>query len=194
MSVPSLVFFPPVGFSRHLLSHCLPLYYFMMALDYFTILGTLEVSEIKQVMKKLGHNPTNEELTEMFSSVDKDGNNEIDFEEFCKLMASKMSNDPEKELKDAFNVFDSDHSGSIDRNELAQLMKKLGQALTDAQIDSLMEEVDANGDGEISFEEFKDMMVRFCFVLFYLIYLFVYLVVCSQKLILVGVINYLPVL
>ena len=109
----------------------------MMALDYFTILGTLEVSEIKQVMKKLGHNPTNEELTEMFSSVDKDGNNEIDFEEFCKLMASKMSNDPEKELKDAFNVFDSDHSGSIDRNELAQLMKKLGQALTDAQIDSL---------------------------------------------------------
>ena len=79
-----------------------------------------------------------------------------------------MSNDPEKELKDAFNVFDSDHSGSIDRNELAQLMKKLGQALTDAQIDSLMEEVDANGDGEISFEEFKDMMVRFCFVLFYL--------------------------
>ena len=59
----------------------------MMALDYFTILGTLEVSEIKEVMKKLGHNPTYEELTEMFSSVDKDRNNEVDFEIFCKVMA-----------------------------------------------------------------------------------------------------------
>ena len=58
----------------------------MMALD-FTIIRILEKSEIKEVMKKLGHNPTREELTEMFSSVDKDGNNETDFEEFCKVMA-----------------------------------------------------------------------------------------------------------
>jgi hypothetical protein len=68
--------------------------------------------------------------------------------------------DPEKELKDAFSVFDSDGSGSIDRKELKRLMKKLGQALTEAELDAMMDEVDTDKDGVISFEEFKSMMVR----------------------------------
>lgn len=39
-------------------------------------------------------------------------------------------------------------------------MKKLGQALSEAELDAMMDEVDTNGDGEISFEEFKELMVR----------------------------------
>jgi hypothetical protein len=39
-------------------------------------------------------------------------------------------------------------------------MKKLGQALSDAELDAMMDEVDTDGDGEISFAEFKAMMVR----------------------------------
>lgn len=37
-------------------------------------------------------------------------------------------------------------------------MANLGQALTDSELDDMMDEVDTNGDGEISFEEFKAMM------------------------------------
>lgn len=112
-------------------------------------------------MKKLGQNPSEAELVEMINSVDDNGDNEIDFNEFLILMKSRIGErDPEKELRDAFAVFDTDGSGSIDRRELKRLMKKLGQALTDAELDAMMAEVDTNGDGEISFEEFKAMMVR----------------------------------
>jgi len=134
--------------------------------------GTIELDEIRQVMRKLGQNPTEEELTEMISSVDDNNDKEIDFEEFLILMKSRCEvdpQDPEKELRDAFAVFDSDGSGSIDRKELKRLMKKLGQALTEAEVDAMMDEVDSNGDGEISYDEFKSMMVRtvsYCFVLF----------------------------
>jgi calmodulin len=112
-------------------------------------------------MKKLGQNPTEAELVEMINSVDDNGDNEIDFNEFLVLMKSRIGEkDPDKELRDAFNVFDSDGSGSIDRKELKRLMKKLGQALSDAELDAMMDEVDTDGDGEISFAEFKAMMVR----------------------------------
>ncbi len=122
--------------------------------------GTIELHELQQVMRKLGQNPTESDLIEMINSVDDNGDNEIDFEEFLILMKSRIGErDPEKELRDAFAVFDTDGSGSIDRKELKRLMKKLGQALTESELDAMMDEVDTNGDGEISFEEFKAMMV-----------------------------------
>jgi Ca2+-binding EF-hand superfamily protein len=122
--------------------------------------GTIELHELQQVMRKLGQNPSEADLIEMINSVDDNGDNEIDFEEFLILMKSRIGErDPEKELRDAFAVFDTDGSGSIDRKELKRLMKKLGQALTEAELDAMMDEVDTNGDGEISFEEFKAMMV-----------------------------------
>ena len=113
-------------------------------------------------MKSLGQNPTDKELEQMIKSVDKDNNNEIDFEEFLILMSSKKpgKDDPDRELKDAFAVFDADGSGTISRSELKKLMKSLGQKLSDAELDAMMDEVDTDGNGEIDFKEFKSMMVR----------------------------------
>ena len=123
--------------------------------------GRIELDELQKVMKKLGQNPTEAELVEMINSVDDNGDNEIDFNEFLVLMKSRISEtdaDPDKELRDAFAVFDTDGSGSIDRKELKKLMKKLGQALSDGELEAMMDEVDTDGDGEISFAEFKAMM------------------------------------
>jgi Ca2+-binding EF-hand superfamily protein len=131
----------------------------LCSLSNSTYTGTIELHELQQVMRKLGQNPTEAELVEMISSVDDNGDHEIDFGEFLILMKSRIGErDPEKELRDAFAVFDTDGSGSIDRKELKRLMKKLGQALTEGELDAMMDEVDANGDGEISFEEFKALM------------------------------------
>mmetsp|Transcript_28431 Transcript_28431/g.40017 ORF Transcript_28431/g.40017 Transcript_28431/m.40017 type:complete len:152 (+) Transcript_28431:71-526(+) len=122
--------------------------------------GTIELHELKQVMNKLGQHPSDGELIEMINSVDDNGDNEIDFNEFLVLMKSRIvgEKDPDKELRDAFGVFDTDGSGSIDRTELKRLMKKLGQNLHENELDAMMEEVDTNKDGEISFAEFKAMM------------------------------------
>lgn len=122
--------------------------------------GTITIKELKEVMRSLGQNPTKDELKAMISSVDDNGDNEIDFEEFLILMSSKRSNsnDPDKELRDAFAVFDADGSGTISRNELKKLMKSLGQTLSDAELSAMMDEVDSDKSGEIDFAEFKAMM------------------------------------
>ena len=123
--------------------------------------GTIESHELRHVMGELGEQPNDEELEDMIRAVDLNGDGEIDFEEFISLMRLRMDErqrDPEEDLRDAFNMFDSDRSGFIDRDEVRALMKKLAQALTEEEIDAIMEEVDTDGDGEISFQEFRAMM------------------------------------
>jgi len=119
--------------------------------------GTIEAKELREVMRSLGQNPTSREIREMIGSVDGDDNGAIDFEEFLILMKSRPK-DPDQELRNAFRVFDTDNSGSISREELKQLMINLGQTLSEAEIDAMMDMVDEDQDGVISFEEFKNMM------------------------------------
>ena len=106
-------------------------------------------------MGELGEQPNDEELEDMIRAVDLNGDGEIDFEEFISLMRLRME---EEDLRDAFGMFDADRSGFIDRDEVRALMKKLAQTLTEEEIDAIMEEVDTDGDGEISFQEFRAMM------------------------------------
>ena len=126
--------------------------------------GTVTIVELKEVMKSLGQNPTEKELKAMIDSVDDNGDNEIDFEEFLLLMSTKKGSgkvDPDKELREAFKVFDKDGNGTISKVELKHLMSNLGQKLSDEELDAMMGEVDTDGNGEIDFDEFKQMMVSF---------------------------------
>lgn len=55
-------------------------------------------------------------------------------------------------------VFDADGNGVIDRDELLKVMSSLNESLTEEELDAMVREADSNGDGKISFEEFKAMM------------------------------------
>jgi calmodulin len=57
--------------------------------------------------------------------------------------------DFETELKSAFAVFDHDGSGTISLDELRRVMKSFGEILTEDELDSMIKEVDKNGDGSI---------------------------------------------
>lgn len=46
----------------------------------------------------------------------------------------------------------------IDREELHKVMSSLNETLTEEELDAMIKEADSNGDGKISFEEFKAMM------------------------------------
>ncbi|XP_022722726.1 calmodulin-like protein 8 isoform X2 [Durio zibethinus] len=85
--------------------------------------GCITVEELATVIRSLDQNPTEEELQDMISEVDADGNGTIEFAEFLNLMAKKMKEtDAEDELKEAFKVFDKDQNGYISANELIQVV------------------------------------------------------------------------
>ncbi|KAL4386763.1 hypothetical protein GQ457_09G019540 [Hibiscus cannabinus] len=84
--------------------------------------GFITVEELAMVMRSVDQNLTGEELHNMLTEVDADGNGAIEFAEFLNFMAKKMKEtDAEEELKEAFKVFDNDQNGYISANERIQM-------------------------------------------------------------------------
>ena len=63
-------------------------------------------------------------------------------------------------LKTAFKMLHTDESVKIDSSELLQLLagEEFRDVYSQAQLDQAIAEVDENGDGEIDFQEFLQMM------------------------------------
>ena len=54
--------------------------------------------------------------------------------------------------------FDPDNEGSINIQELRYIMSNLPIKVSEEEIEEILEAGDANKDGKISFEEFRDMI------------------------------------
>lgn len=81
--------------------------------------GTIDTGELGTVMANLGLKVSPLEIQEMIEQVDTDKNGTIEFDEFCNLMASKLSGtDPNEECHNVFNVIDKDQDGFISLEDL----------------------------------------------------------------------------
>lgn len=122
--------------------------------------GKISSSELGSIMGSLGHRPTEDELEKMIVEVDADGDGFIDLQEFIELNTKGIdSAELMENLKDAFSVFDIDKNGSITADELQNVLGSLGEDCSLGECRRMIAGVDQDGDGMISFDEFKVMMM-----------------------------------
>ena len=73
----------------------------------------------------------------------------------------RLSNEQLFELREAFDLFDRDGDETIDVNEFSSLFRCFGMRMTPKEIEAIVHKYDADGSGDIDFEEFVEMMGNF---------------------------------
>lgn len=63
-------------------------------------------------------------------------------------------------FKQAFSVFDRNSDGTISIKELGALLRSLGQNPTEAELQEIISEVDADESGTLEYSEFQALMVK----------------------------------
>ncbi|XP_040377649.1 calcium-dependent protein kinase 9 [Oryza brachyantha] len=120
--------------------------------------GKVTLQELKAGLTKVGSKLAEPEMELLMEAADVDGNGYLDYGEFVAVTIhlQRLSND--NHLRTAFLFFDKDGSGYIDRPELADALADDSGHADDAVLDHILQEVDTDKDGRISYEEFVAMM------------------------------------
>ena len=117
--------------------------------------GVIETKDLGFVLKALGIRLTKAELNEMIEEVDEDGNGTIDFQEFLSMISRKLKEtNLLMDIMNAFKVFDRDGEGYVRTAELGHILTDMGEKLKKSDVEVLLDECDADGDGNIDWEEF----------------------------------------
>ncbi len=123
--------------------------------------GVLSKDEIFNGYKSiLGEVEATKEVDRIMKEADLDKSGFIDYNEFLIACTNRQKLLNKEKLEATFKMFDKDGNGSISAKEIKDT---LGSGLGgDAKLlEQIINEVDDNGDKEISFKEFKEMMLKF---------------------------------
>ena len=121
--------------------------------------GTIDYHELKVAMRALGFDVKKPEVVELMNEYDREQTGSIEFQDFLDIMTQKIRNrDPVEEIMKAFKLFDEDNTGKISLRNLKRVARELGENLSDDELQAMIDEFDKDQDGEISDQEFLNIM------------------------------------
>eukprot|EP00092_Neocalanus_flemingeri_P000651 GFUD01000693.1.p1 GENE.GFUD01000693.1~~GFUD01000693.1.p1 ORF type:complete len:3364 (-),score=1087.83 GFUD01000693.1:1093-10800(-) len=137
------------------------------AFDLYDVDGDGEIC-YEELVTGMGGEYTANEINAIFAMGDTDQDGKISFLEFSKIMLPACQDALNKfwkcfktvsSVKDAFKKFDADNDGQISRQEVMQGASSAGLKLSSEEVDTLFILGDKDGDGQIDFSEFAEIMI-----------------------------------
>jgi len=115
-------------------------------------------SQIADIMRALGQNPTNKEVSKLLGnpSADDMANKRVEFEGFLPMLQTVI-NSPNKaafeDYVEGLRVFDKEGNGTVMGAELRIVLSTLGEKMNEAEIDALMQGQE-DETGQVNYEAF----------------------------------------
>ena len=125
--------------------------------------GKINKAELlKGLQLKIKSDTLEQDVEQIYSNIDMDNNGYIEYEEFVRAAVSKERFINENVLRFAFRYFDKDGSGEITFDEIETIFKDsiTNKSKVHDSLKKIVDEVDSNKDGIISFTEFSDIMKK----------------------------------
>ncbi|CAD6234821.1 unnamed protein product [Miscanthus lutarioriparius] len=125
--------------------------------------GKLSAAELRLCMKAaLGEDVAAEEADRLVASADGDGDGLLSQEELLALAlagtAEAEGGERRRELREAFGMYAMEGEGCITPLSLKRMLSRLGSHQDIDECRAMICRFDLDGDGVLSFEEFKIMM------------------------------------
>ena len=117
---------------------------------------------LKGLKTKIKSETLEKDANAIYKNLDMDNNGFIEYEEFVRAAVSKENFLNDNFLRFAFRYFDKDGSGEITFNEIEDVFIKSIPEKNNIHntLNQIIKEVDLNGDGVITFDEFSYVMKK----------------------------------
>ena len=126
-------------------------------------LGFISTTDLGFVLRSLGYNPTELELSLLLNQTDHDGSGLLSFPAFHALLIDARSTlppvDSEPTVLSLFSVFDVYRQGRMHVRDVVHALTAYGEPLSTADVDALVSEMDVDGDGMVDLRRFIRHMV-----------------------------------
>eukprot|EP00930_Biecheleria_cincta_P004686 TRINITY_DN105605_c0_g1_i1.p1 TRINITY_DN105605_c0_g1~~TRINITY_DN105605_c0_g1_i1.p1 ORF type:complete len:668 (+),score=126.67 TRINITY_DN105605_c0_g1_i1:232-2004(+) len=118
--------------------------------------GTITHRELKRVLEERFH-VCSEEADMLFSSLDTDHDEEIEYNEFLAAALLARVRVHEDLLRKTFSRFDKNDTGTITAEDLRSV---LGDHFDGAEMEELIHEADTSGDGKVNYDAFLEYFYK----------------------------------
>lgn len=132
--------------------------------------GKINVSQLGDVLRALGQNPTEADVTKFSAPLagagkegkdSKDKEARISFDEFLPVLAAiskSRSSDTPEDFVEGLRHFDKEANGYISSAELRHLLTTLGEKLSDDEVEQLLAGQE-DSHGNVHYEDFVRMLM-----------------------------------
>lgn len=124
--------------------------------------GRINQKQMTELCRSLGHNITATDKDVIDTEFKLGGESKISFLDFVQLMTRiTTSKQSDSDLVNAFEVFDRELKGFFRLHELEHALKEMpgGKNLEESEIADILAFADPDGDGNVSFQEFQDLVL-----------------------------------
>lgn len=126
---------------------------------------TLDAEEMLEFFKSLGEDMDIDRCKSMCVTLDADDDGTVSKEEFLQWMhLSEQGKKNQESIRDVaetmFNLFKDEGADSVDPEMLKKKLASFGVGLSDEDFNTFIHDLDPDGDGTITAEEFEQMLEK----------------------------------